>query len=74
MNGSICTASIGTSTPTNWNAVVRDSDTPIRIAPDTIHPKRNYGMDVLNSIGSHVRLVHVNNVFRLARQDLPNYE
>jgi hypothetical protein len=31
-------------------------------------------MDVLKSIGSHVRLVHVNNVFRLARQDLPSYE
>jgi len=35
---------------------------------------RNYGMDVLKSFGSHVRLVHVNNVFRLAGQDLPSYE
>jgi hypothetical protein len=35
---------------------------------------RNYGMDVLKSFGSHVRLVHVNNAFRLAGQYLPSYE
>lgn len=35
---------------------------------------RNYGMDVLKNFGSHVSLVHVNNVVHLAGQGLPNYE
>jgi hypothetical protein len=35
---------------------------------------RNYGLDVLKSFGSQVRLVHVNNVFRLAGQGLLRYE